>query len=658
VANYTQDNRSLSVTTPLGKDVLLLEAFTGTEGISRLFHFTLELLAQDPTKVVFEKLLGQGVTVTVLLPGNKKRYLHGIVSRLTQGGSADAATKDATFIRYRAEVVPSFWLLGPKRRSRIFQQLSVPDILKKVLAGLEVSYQIQGQFDPRDHCVQYQESDLSFASRLMEEEGIYYFFKHTSSGHQMVVADTPQGHADVPEITKAVFDESGEHRIYLWEKSQEIRPGLYTVWDYNFQMPDKHLDAFRKTRETVKAGSATHQLKLAGNDQMEMFDYPAGYAHRFDGVSAGGGDQTANLQKIFQDNTRTATIRMGQEACPAVVVTGASDCRQFTSGHKFTLDKLDGANGVYVLTRLEHSARMRGAYTSGGKVALEYRNSFDCLPLDSPFRPQRVTARPLLHGTQTATVVGPAGQEIFTDKYGRVKVQFRWDRDGKKDASSSCWVRVGTPWAGKQWGIVHVPRIGQEVIIAFEEGDPDRPIIIGSVYNAENMPPYTLPDNMTQSGVKSRSTTQGTTDNFNELRFEDKKGSEEVYFHAERNFTRIVENTDTLKVGSDKADDGSQIIEVYYDRKETVKTGNETVTIEKGGRTHSVKKDDSLTVGNNWSVTIQQGNGSIEASAGKLSLQAAQSITLTVGASSIKIEPQQVTITSPQITVQGKVQID
>src|SRR6266436_3409223 len=230
---------------------------------------------------------------------------------------------------------------------------------------------------------------------------------------------------------------------------------------------------------------------------------------------------------------------------------------------------------------------MSGYRSSGAEFV--YDNRFTCIPAALPFRPQRNSRKPVVQGTQTAVVVGPKGEEIFTDQYSRVKVQFHWDAEGKNNADSACWCRVGTPWAGKQWGMIHIPRIGQEVIVAFEEGDPDQPIIVGSVYNADMMPPYELPANKTQSGIKSRSSLKGDAKNFNELRFEDKKSSEEIYFHAEKDFNRAVENNDTRKVGSNKADDGSQTIEIWKNRTETVKEGNEQVTIEKGNRTIIVK---------------------------------------------------------------------
>jgi type VI secretion system secreted protein VgrG len=337
-----------------------------------------------------------------------------------------------------------------------------------------------------------------------------------------------------------------------------------------------------------------------------------------------------------------------------------------------------------VLTGVLHTARQAAIYRPGEGTGFSYHNTFTALPAGLPFRPPRVTPKPVVHGTQTAVVVGPPGEEIFTDKYGRVKVQLPWDRQGKKDAGSSCWVRVATLWAGKQWGVIHIPRIGQEVIVAFEEGDMDKPIIVGSVYNAEQMPPYKLPDHKTQSGLKTRSTLKGGTANFNELRFEDKKGSEEVYFHAEKDFNRVVENNDTLKVGSSQADDGSQTIEVWKDRTETVKTGNEKVTIEKGDRTVTVKQgndrhevsqgkrdvivqsDDTHQIKQgNRSVKIDMGNDSLQISMGdrttkidlgKSATEAMQSIELKVGQSSIKIDQTGVTIKGMLISVEGQIQ--
>ncbi|HEU4389591.1 MAG TPA: type VI secretion system tip protein TssI/VgrG, partial [Blastocatellia bacterium] len=419
-----------------------------------------------------------------------------------------------------------------------------------------------------------------------------------------------------------------------------------------FELPHKHLEAQKAILETVQAGTVTHKLKISPNEKLELYDFPGEYAQRFDGVDKGGGDQPAELRKIFEDNERTVGIRIQQEALPSLLIQGASDCRNFVSGHKFTLDRHFNANGPYVLTSVKHSANLAGEYRAGEWDQMTYENSFTCIPAALPFRPQRRTPRPFVQGSQTAVVVGPPGEEIFTDKYGRVKVQFHWDREGKNDADSSCWVRVGTLWAGKQWGVIHIPRIGQEVIVDFLEGDPDQPIIVGSVYNAEMMPPYTLPENKTQSGVKSRSSLSGSPSNFNEFRFEDKKGNEEVYLHAEKNWTIMVENDKNQTVGHDetltvhhdrtKTVDHNETTTIGVNRSESVGS-NETVTIG-SNRDHSIGQNDSLTVGADRSVTIAR----------NLSESAGMTINITAGVELNLIGPGgTIKIDASGVTIQG-----
>lgn len=711
-ATYTQSHSPMSVSTPLGTDVLLLVGFSGSEAISQPFGFQLDLLAESDATVGFDQLLGQSITVTMKLPDENKRYFNGICSRFSQGA------RDAHFTAFRMEIVPQLWLLTRRAQSRTYQQLSVPDILKQALKGLNVRFELQGTYQPRDYCVQYRETDFNFVSRLMEEEGIYYFFEHSDGSHKMVVADTSQSHPDMPERSTVDFEQvdaghlRDQDRIYDWEKAQELRAGKYTLRDHCFELPGQNLEGNQPTLETVNVGTVSHKLKVGNNDQLELYDYPGEYAQRFDGVDPSGGDRASDVQHIFTDNSRTAGIRMQQETLPALLIRGASGCRQWTSGYKFTLKKHFDGDGSYVLASVQHAAVLSDNYRSGSDHSFQYANRFTCIPAALPFRTPRVTPKPLVYGTQTAVVVGPSGEEIFTDKYGRVKVQFPWDRIGQNDANSSCWIRVGSIWAGQQWGGIHIPRVGQEVIVAFEEGDPDRPIIVGGVYNAEQMPPYTLPDNKTQSGLKTRSSLQGTSDHFNELRFEDKKDSEEIYFHAQKDFNRVVENNDTLAVGSDQADDGSQTITIYKDRTETVKTGNELVTIEQGNRTvnvnqgndeHNVKQgnrtvnvdqgndehnvktgnqtlnvnqgnrtvnvdqgndEHNVKIGNrnvtissgNDNLTISSGNQSVKLDSGASTTEAVRSIVLKVGENSIKIDSSGVTIQGLNVKIQGQVQ--
>jgi type VI secretion system secreted protein VgrG len=636
MANYTQETRPMAVTTPLGKDVLLLVGFAGQEAISHLFDFQLDLIAENQTDISFDQLLGQKVAVRLTLPEGKEGHFSGICSRFSQG------QRDETFTHYRMEVVPQFWLLTRRVQSRIFQHMSVPDILKKVLTGLDFAFELHGTFQPRDYCVQYRESDFAFASRLMEEEGIYYFFKHSADGHKMVLGNSPQSHADVPGATQVIYEEAiggtrPEDRIYEWEVSQEIRPGKYTLWDHCFELPGKHLEADRMILDKVQVGKVNHALKVGGNDKLEIYDYPGGYAERFDGISPGGGERPADVQKIFEDNKRTVEIRMQQEALPGLVIDGTGSCRQFVAGHKFTLERHFNADGPYVITRVEHQGNLEGSYSSGGEGAFTYSNNFQCIPLSLPYRPLRTTPRPVVEGTQTAVVVGPAGEEIFTDKYGRVKVQFHWDRQGKHNADSSCWIRVAQAYSGKGWGSICVPRIGQEVIVDFLEGNPDCPIITGRVYNAETMPPYPLPAGKMVSGLKSNSTPGGG--GYNEFIMNDTKGKELIQIHGQFDMDSTVEHDLREHVLNNRSRDvtNNETITIGVDRKETVGS-NETIAIG-ANRTETVGKNESITValtrtrmvGVNESVTVGAAQEITVGGLRAVTVGAAQ--TITVGAS-------------------------
>ena len=565
---YTHDHRPLKVALPkgVGKDALLLVGFTGDEALSRPFSFHLDLVAENRKPVAFDKLLGESITVELEVGGRAPRYFNGICRLLSQG------ERDHEFTRYRMELVPGLWLLGKQAQSRIFQHQTVPAILSQVLrdehqldvSGLDA---LDGPWHPRDYCVQYRETDLDFASRLMEEEGIYYFFAHTAGGHRMVVGNRPGAHPKVPgpgPVTyKHIAGGEKQHYIYEWEKVQELRSGKVTLWDHAFEKPGANFAATKEIAPAVKVGRVTHPLQVGGNGRLEVYDYPGAYAQRFDGVDRGGGDRPADVARIFDDGKRTTAIRMAQEAVPGLLLRGASNFPPLAAGHQFVLATLKGsleeqfqADGAYVLTGVRHAARQDN-YRSRGGSGFRYHNSFTCIPLDLPFRPARRTPRPVLHGTQTAVVVGPRGEEIFTDKYGRVKVQFPWDREGKYDGGSSCWVRVAQVWAGKRWGASFWPRIGQEVVVAFEEGDPDRPIIVGSVYNADQMPPYQgagpdakHPHDPKLSGVKSNSTKGG--EGYNEWRFDDTGGKEQVFLHAQRDLDTRVRHDNRECVGHDR----------------------------------------------------------------------------------------------------------
>jgi type VI secretion system secreted protein VgrG len=609
-----------------GAPALDLSRFTCREGVSQLYEIVADAsVDRADAPLAFDAVLGHAATITIDLPGDKKRFFHGIVRGITQGG-ANTAKGSFAAVPYRFEIVPTLWLLTRRTNSRMFQQMSVKDILAKVLTGLTTRYELNATYEPRDYCTQYRETDFDFASRLMEEEGIYYFFEHADGQATLVLGDTPGTHKALPVQSALRFEafEGGtraEDRVDFWEKRQSLTSGKVTLWDHTFELPHKHLDAQENVVSTVQVGTISHKVKLPETDKLEVYDYPGEYAKRFSGTAPGGGDRASDVQKIFQDNTRTAKLRAQQVAAGAIVIHGRGTVKQMTAGHKFTLSNHPDANGDYVLTTVEHAASLEGSGTSGGEPGVVYENSFTCVPAAVAYHPPRLTPRPLVRGCQTAVVVGPSGEEIFVDKYGRVKVQFHWDREGKNDANSSTWIRVATSWAGQQWGAIHIPRVGQEVVVDFLEGDPDRPIIVGSVYNAEQMPPYALPANKTQSGIKSRSSAKGTAANFNEIRFEDKKGSEQLFIHAEKNQDIEVENDETHTVGHD------QTVSIGHDRTEDV--GNdETITIA-GNRTESVTKNETIDISGNRTETVAK-DESIDV-AGKRTLTVAKDQKTSIG---------------------------
>ncbi len=643
---YTQQNSPMRFkVNGLGDDDLLITRLTGTEGLSELFRFELDLLAPADKPVAFEDVLGKPAAIALDVPNGQPRLFQGIISRFSQGNPSKR------FLTYRATLVPQVWLLTKRVQSRIFQHVSVPEILQAVFDGFPVSPRMQGKFHPRDYCVQYRESDFAFASRLMEEEGIFYCFRQTEDGGEMVLANSQYAHDPMPDPNKVLFrpviggNDGGDNddadqfgRVNTWQKVQEVRSGQVTLWDHHFELPDKHLEADQKIQESVPVGQVSHKLSLPVSDGLEVYDYPGGYAGRFDGINRGGGEQASELEKIFEDNRRTARLRIEEEAAGAVSVEGTGGCRQMTAGHTFTLEEHPDADGDYVLTRVAHTAGYAaGGYDTGSEGSgFEYRNDFRCIPAALPFRPARITPKPTAKGTQTAVVVGPSGDEIFTDKYSRIKVQFPWDRQGKYDADSSCWIRVATIWAGKGWGVVHIPRIGQEVIVDFLEGDPDQPIVIGSVYNADQMPPGELPKLGMVSGLMSRTTPKGGPSNFNGFRANDTKSKEALTVQAEYDMTTLVKHDDTQTVNNDrtitvngkhtetiKKDTAISITEGNY--KHAVQTGTSGVYV-KGVVTENYDATQSTTVANDIVTTSKSGPITVQALAGTLGLIAKQDV--------------------------------
>jgi type VI secretion system secreted protein VgrG len=599
VLGYTQTGYLFTVTTPLGADMLLLESFEGEEGISGLFHFRLEMDSEHGD-LDFSAVVGKSVTITGTDKDGNKRYLNGIAARMVQAGLA-----------YHVDLRPTLWQLTLGSDNRIFQSKSVPDIVKQVLQeqGItDVKDQLTGTHDPRDYCVQYRETYFDFISRLMEEEGIFYFFQHDDGKHTMVLADDASAFQPCPNLASVAFKPDSER---AWEEQdlviglsleENVVTGKYQADDFNFETPATQLKS-----NTTGQGST-----------MQIYEYPGLYQTK---------DQGDGYGKKRLD---------GMEV-PSRLVTGESNCRSFGSGYTFTLTghPRDDVNATYVLRQVSHS---------GGRRV--YRNSFLAFPSSVTFRPPRATAKPRIAGTQTAIVVGKSGEEIWTDQYGRIKVQFHWDQLGQNDENSSCWIRVAQSWAGKNWGAIFLPRIGQEVVVSFLEGDPDRPLVTGSVYNGQQPVPYTLPDEQTKSTVKSNSSKGGN--GFNEFRFEDKADSEEIYLHAQKDWTIDVLNDETKTITNNRTvtikekNDGLTVSK--GDRSIAVSQGKETHTVQStrdltvtGAETHTNKADFTQTVSGNYSLkvtgtlTIQSTGDLTIKTDGALTVQSGTSMTVKSG---------------------------
>ncbi len=555
---YTQDTAYLSVSTPLGKDKLLLRGFHGSEGISEPFVFSLRMQSED-TALDFTAIVGKSATITAVLSDGSKRYINGIVGRFLQAGSEQG------FANYHAELHPWLWMLNFSADCKIYQNKTVPQILEAVFGELgftDFKNSLTGTYDPREYCVQYNESHFNFVSRLMEDEGIYYYFEHADGTHTLVLADDAASATACPGAATADYA-SGRDRweqqntVTRCELENRVISGKFAVDDFNFETPSTDLIA------------STDSTVAIDGSKRRVYEYPGGF------ILKDKGDARAKLRI---------------EGCesPAKVLRGDSNSPAFTTGYKFTLAKhyRTDANAGYVLLRVNHAANWD-----------DYSNSFEAFPLDLPFRPPRVSRKPVIPSTQTAIVVGKSGEEIWTDKYGRIKVQFHWDQVGTKDENSSCWIRVAHGWAGKSWGQIYLPRIGQEVVVSFLEGDPDRPLVTGSVYNAEQTVPYTLPTDQTKSTIKSNSSKGGG--GFNELRFEDKKDSEEVWFHAQKDHNLLIENNRTKEVKND------EVNTIKNNRTTTIQEKDDTLIVDKGKRiikvntsdeTHDVKGTRTLKV--------------------------------------------------------------
>lgn len=543
MADYKQDSH-FTIKTPLPDNTLLLIGLEGTEAVSQAYELKVSVAAKPGTQVPFDKILGQKIVIECQFYSAKPRYYCGVAA----GISADSG--DSSFDYYTIDLAPEFALLRNNVQCRIFQDQSVPEILHTVLAQLDVEYVLHNKYPKHNYCVQYRESDFDFACRLMEEEGIYFYFSHSASGHKMVLSDhSAQGPA-CPQESNILFDNSrGGQRegtyIRHWQMWQGVAPSKHVLWDHSFQLNGQNLEAEATVPKTVEVGSTPLSLQLPVNAKYRVFDYPGSYAQRFDAVGYNGEGQEDDLQEVHSDNSRTVKIRMGQQAAASVRIEAISNAPSLTPGYTFRLQHHPTADGQYFVTQVRHRFSLPG-YRSNISEDRPYGNEVRCLPCSLPYVPPQRTRIPRVHGMQTGTVVGPEGEEIFTDKYGRVQVKFNWHGKG----SNSCWVRVGQSWAGGNWGGIFIPRVGQEVLVSFLEGDPDAPVVTGNVYNSSQMPPFELPTHRTRMAIKSHSTPGGDATTFSGMAIEDQKGIEHVQLHSEKDMTEQTENNHFVNTGN------------------------------------------------------------------------------------------------------------
>lgn len=550
----------VTITTPLSDTFQVVE-FSGSEAISQAFGYDVQL-SSTSASIDFSGILGHPVAITMSLPSGTPQYFHGIVTSFRQGGQA--STGNTT---YYARLEPWFALLRMNVQQRIFQNQSVPQIVKSIFSDLNLSDfkdSTTASYTAREYCVQYGETTFAFISRLLESEGIFYFFTHTASAHTLVLADDASAFAALPSDATLQFSPTGRS----WEQMDALQngalrnqlvPNSVSADDFNFITPTT--DLYTKT-----SGSSEGTF----SNVLAIYQYPG----LFQAKDAG--------------ETATGLMLTGLEADQQQLI-GSSQNRMFHAGYKFTLagHYRSDANSDYVLRSVDHHYSLENN---------AYGNQFASFPSSVQFRPPMVTPRPIIPGVQTAIVTGKSGEEIWTDQYGRIKLKFHWDQSSAQDETSSCWVRVAQGWAGQQWGSIYLPRVGQEVVVQFLDGNPDRPLVTGCVYNGQQTVPYALPANQTRSTVKS-SSSKGNS-GYNELCFEDKAGSEEIYLQAQKDLNITVLNDQTSTITNNRTTTVSQ-----KDDALTVSQGNRTIAVSQGNETHTVGGKRDLTVTGNETHT-------------------------------------------------------
>lgn len=543
--SYSQDHRPMRLHVPsLADNRLLLVGVEGEEAISQLFRFTLDVRAARSEDLDFDELLGKELRVDAFdAAGGLTRQFHGIVAEVGETG------RDRSFVRLQIEMAPRLWLLTQTLRSRIFQEMTVVEIVEKVLKehSVPLKFRLGDSYPVRNYTTQYQESDFEFMSRLLEDHGIHYYFENDAEGSRVVFADQSTSAPAILESRPIEYREADDgvvekFHIHEWRPKVRLRPGKFLTRDHSFQLPNKPLESRDSLANRVAFGAQERRLSVSACESLLQYEYPGDYAKLFD-----AGDQKQSLdERIANERERTIRVRAQEQACRGIEIVGLSNCPALSPGYQFKLSGIGKGDGGYFITGAYHSLRMPEFHAETHE-STAYECSFECLPAGLPFRPRRDTPQPAIHGSQTATVVGGPEGEVAIDKFGRIKVHFHWDLEGARDGKDSCWIRVASPWAGQGWGMVSHPRVGQEVVVDFQEGDPDRPLVIGSVYNPEQPNPYVVPDRRNETCIKSR-TIGGAAGDFHGLSLNDAKGAELFRLRSQKDMLVEVKNNHHLAI--------------------------------------------------------------------------------------------------------------
>lgn len=623
MATFGQTNRLLTFTSPLGADKLLPERLTGVEGISELFDYQLDLLAEPTTSITPTSIVGKKVCVAIQADDSgTARYINGIVASFEMGN----ADQELNF--YRARIVPSLWVLTLNKNTRVFQNMTVVDVIQNVLSTYSISptNNTSATYQKLEYCTQYRETDFHFISRLMEQNGIFYYFMHTANDHTLVLQDTSSKLSDCPIQNTFRFapeegDTEGFYDLVIRQLASRstMVTGKYNSWDYSF------------IRDQTVAGTEMTTAGPLGANSNEQYDYgeAEGYLKK--------PDSDTNLKTVEDSFT---TVRRDAGDAETSILEGVSNAVCMQTGYTFSVTEhpQSNVNTKYILVRAQHTVQQLPSYRTRSAAGVQpFVSTFSAIPFSVVYRAPIRAEKPIVYGMHTGQVVVPSGEDSYMDKYGRVNVQFWWDRLRKANTPDNTLLRVAQSWAGKGWGTYYWPRVGDEVLIGFMEGDPDQPIVVGSVYNGVNMPKYDPAGQYTLSGILTRSSKGGGAANANELRFEDLDGSEQIYMNAEKDYDLHVEhdwhtlvgNEQHTKITSNRFDEvdgdshllikGKQLDEVDGDAHLNIKGKN---VVQVGGdREHTISGNLKESVGANSNISVSS----------NLNEQIGQNYSLTVG---------------------------